>query len=574
VINPEDIACGRGDRLTGLSLAGRSPVLAKQGMAATAQPLASQVAVDILKRGGSAVDAAIAANATLGLMEPMANGIGGDLFALVWDPKKKQLKGLNASGRSPAGRSYDELISRLDGSDHIPALGSLSVTVPGAVDGWFEMHNKFGKLPMSELLAPAIQYCREGFPVSQYIAEAWAGNMAAFEHNKTQLEEFENARQTYLLDGRAPAVGEVFHNPDLADTLEEIGSGGRDAFYGGRIAQTIDQYMRRIGGDLRASDLAANCACWVEPITTSYRGYEVCQLPPNTQGLAVLQMLNVIEGFDIASMGAGSADALHVQIEAKRLAFEDRARYYSDPQHADVPFSTLASKAYADQRRKLIDMNSAMVNVVAGDPILEHNDTTYLTVADSAGMMVSLIQSNYRGMGSGLVPDGLGFMFQDRGELFSLDPEHPNVYAPGKLPFHTIIPGFILKDGEAWLSFGVMGGSMQPQGQASVAINLIDFGMNVQEAGDAARYRHEGSSEPTGEVAQIAGMGQVLLESGISDQVFAELRRRGHQVSRGTDPVTGRREHFGSYQAILKDSTSGVYHGASEMRVDGAAIGF
>lgn len=565
---------GRGDRLAGLEHATRSPVLATNGVAATAQPLASQVAVDVLKRGGSAVDAAIAANATLGLMEPVANGIGGDLFALVWDPESKKLYGLNGSGRSPMGRSYEQLLEQLDGRTSIPFNGSLPVTVPGTIDGWFELHRKFGRLKMSEVLAPAVDYARSGFPVTQVIAGGWARNMAGFARDKGDLEEFDNARSTYLINGKAPAEGEIFRNPDLANTLEKIGQQGRDTFYRGELAEVIDSYMKRIGGDLRKEDLAAHRSEWVEPMCTNYRGYDMCQLPPNTQGLAVLQMLNILEGFDLAAMGPGSADALHVQIEAKRLAFEDRARYYSDPDHATIPFEKLASKEYAAQRRKLIKMERAMTEVVSGDPILEHNDTTYLTVADGSGMMVSLIQSNYAGMGSGLVPDGLGFMLQDRGNLFSLDPEHPNVYAPGKLPFHTIIPGFIMKGGEPWFSFGVMGGAMQPQGHVLVASNLIDFGMNVQEAGDAARYRHEGSSQPTDEAGQVGGLGLVRLESGISPEVFDELRGRGHNIEPGTNPKTGRKVHFGSYQGIMRDLETGVYSAGSESRIDGAAIGY
>ncbi len=565
---------GRGDRLSGMEHASRSPVLAVNGVAATAQPLATQVAVDVLKKGGSAVDAAIAANAALGLMEPVANGIGGDIFALVWDPKTKKLYGLNGSGRSPAGRSYDQLLQKLDGRKHIPTLGSLPVTVPGTVDGWFELHEKFGRLNMTEVLAPAVEYARTGFPVSQGIAAGWARNMAYFARDKGDLEEFDNAKATYLVDGKTPVEGEIFRNPDLANTLEKIGRGGRDVFYKGEIAHVVDRYMKRIGGDLRKEDLAAHRSQWVEPMCTNYRGYDMCQLPPNTQGLAVLQMLNILEGYDLAAMGPGSADALHVQIEAKRLAFEDRARYYSDPDHASIPFSALNSKAYAAERRKLIDMSRVMPEAVAGDPVLEHNDTTYLTVADGDGMMVSLIQSNYAGMGAGLVADGLGFMFQDRGELFSLDKDHPNVYAPGKLPFHTIIPGFILKGGTPWFSFGVMGGAMQPQGHVLVATNLIDFGMNVQEAGDAARYRHEGSSQPTDDAGQVGGLGKVRVESGISQEVFDELKRRGHNVEWGTNPKTGRKVHFGSYQGIMRDPATGVYSAGSESRIDGAAIGY
>ncbi len=556
---------GGGDRLVGLPFATRAPVLGRNGAAATAQPLATRIAIDTLRAGGSAVDAAIAANAALGLMEPVGNGIGGDLFALVWDPASGELHGLNASGRSPRGRSLEDLRAKLAGRDAIPPFGSLPVTVPGTVDGWFELHERFGRLPMAELLAPAVRYAREGYPVTQLIAHYWERNFERFEEHAADIEELDNARATFLVNGRAPRAGELFTNPDLARLLERLGREGRDVFYRGDIATTIDSYMRRIGGDLRFDDLAAHTSEWVDPVSVDYRGYRVHQLPPNGQGLAVLQMLALLRPFDLASMGPGSADALHLMIEAKRLAFEDRARYYADPELSRVPVAGLISDAYADRRRRLIRMDRAMPVVAAGAPALEDGDTTYLSVADRDGMMVSLIQSNYRGMGSGLVPDGLGFMLQDRGELFALDEGHNNVYAPGKRPFHTIIPGFVTRDGQPWLSFGVMGGSMQPQGQVQVLVNLIDFGMNLQEAGDAARFRHGGSSQPTGAAAD--GVGTVYLESGIAAAVREELGRRGHRV-RGPDGS------FGGYQAVLRDPETGVYAGASEMRKDGAALAY
>jgi gamma-glutamyltranspeptidase/glutathione hydrolase len=557
---------GAGDRNVGRGFATRAPVIAQHGMAATAQPLASQIGIDILKAGGSAVDAAIAINAALGLMEPTANGIGGDLFAIVWDPKTRKLYGYNGSGRSPMGRSYADLVRKLNGATHIPKWGSLPVSVPGTVDGWGALHGQFGKLPLADVLAPAIRYAREGFPVSQLIAYYWQRNMAAFEAApKGMIEEIANARRTYLIGGKAPREGQIFRNPDLARTYEAIAKGGRDAFYKGQIARTMDAYFKRIGGDLRYEDFAQHRGEWVEPSSVNYRGYDVYELPPNTQGTAALMMLNILEGYDLRKMGAGSADALHVMIEAKRLVYEDLARFYGDPAFAQIPLRELLSDRYADVRRKLIDMRRANPDVAPGEPRLAQGDTTYFTVADKDGMMVSLIQSNYRGMGSGLVADGLGFMFQDRAELFSLDPNSPNVYAAGKRPFHTIIPAFVMKDGEPWLSFGLMGGDMQPQGHVQVLVNMIDFGMNVQEAGDFMRFRHGGSTEVTGEPRQ--GVGEVEMESGIAPAVRRELERRGHKLVPGTGG-------FGGYQAILWDRANRTYWGATEMRKDGVAIGY
>ncbi len=560
---------GGGDRVIGAAFGTRAPVLATHGMAATAQPLASQIAIDILKAGGSAVDAAIAANAALGLMEPTGCGIGGDLFAIVWDPRTGKLYGLNASGRSPLGRDLAALTANPKVKDgKIPSFGTLSVTVPGAVDGWFELHAKFGKLPMKDLLAPAIRYAREGFPVTELIAYYWDRNMTRlgenFDKGDGPIEEFANARATYLVDGRAPRQGEIFKNPDLARTYERIAEGGRDAYYKGEIAKAIDAYMKRIGGDLRLEDFAAHTSQWVEPASVNYRGVDVYGLPPNSQGLATLQILGILEGFDMRGFGAGSADSLTAMVEAKRLAFEDAARYYADPAFAKIPQDWLLSKDYAAERRALIDLNHAMTNVEPGDAPLS-SDTTYFTVADKDGMMISIIQSNYRGMGSGLVPDGLGFMLQDRGELFNLDPSHPNAYAPGKRPFQTIIPGFAMKDGQPWLSFGVMGGDMQPQGQAQIIVNMVDYGMNVQEAGDAARWHHDGGSQPTGETPDP--IGKLELESGIAPEVRAEMERRGYVLQPGSGG-------FGGYQAIMRDPVTGVYWGASESRKDGAAIGY
>ena len=566
---------GRGDRYSGVSWATRSPVLAQHGMAATEQPLASQIAIDILKKGGSAVDAAIAANAAIGLMQPVLNGIGGDLFAIVYDPRTKELYGYNGSGRSARGRDLAKMIAEVKAVDermgrpykaHIPPLGSLPVTVPGTVDAWFALHQRFGKLPMATDLAPAIDYARNGFPVTELIAKYWKGNMAAFDRYAGMIEERDNAKRTYLIDGHAPSEGEIFRNPDLANTLTRIAEGGRDEFYKGSIARTIDAYFRRIGGDLRYADFAAHHGEWVTPLSVNYRGYDVYELPPNSQGGAVLEMLQLLKGFDLRAMGAGSADALTAMLEAKRLAYEDLAKWYADPAFAKVPMKELLSNAYADKRRKLIDLSHANPNVQPGDPNLSEGETIYLCAADKDGMMVSLIQSNYRGMGSGLVADHLGFMFQDRGELYSLQPGAANVYAPGKRPFQTIIPAFVMKDGLPFMAFGVMGGDMQPQAHVQILTDIIDFGMNVQVAGDAARWYHYGGSEVTGE--RPGGVGTVDMESGFDSAVRDELTRRGYKIeSTDTGP-------YGGYQAIMYDAKNHVYWGASEMRKDGEAIGY
>jgi len=549
-----------GPRPSGSLVATRSEVIATQGMAATSHPLVSQVALDVLKRGGTAVDAAIAANATMGLMEPTGNGVGGDLFAIVWDAKTQKLYGLNGSGRSPKSLSLKTLRAELKklNSRTIPPFGPLPVSVPGAVDGWFELHGKFGKLPMKELLQPAISYARNGFPVTEVIAEGW-------QINAKRLAKFPGFAETYMPNGHAPKKGEVFRNPLLANTLSAIAEGGRDAFYKGDIAKRIEDYMRANGGYLTAADMAAHRSEWVEPVSTNYRGYDVWELPPNTQGVAALQMLNILEAYDLKSMGFGSADYLHLFIEAKKLAFEDRARFYADPDFAKIPLKGLLSKDYAAKRRALIRTDRAALEYPTDPKALDQSDTIYMTVADSAGNMVSLIQSNYRGMGSGMTPTGCGFILHDRGELFSLVDGHANVYAPGKRPFQTIIPAFITKEGKPWLSFGLMGGGMQPQGHVQIVVNLIDFGMNLQEAGDAPRARHEGSSEPTDEVMKDGG--EVVLEVGFSPAAVKALETRGHKVTVANDG------NFGGYQAILRN-TEGVYFGASESRKDGAAQGY
>ena len=551
--------CHGYDRETGNPFASRSEVIAAHGMAATSQPLATQVALDVLKAGGSAVDAAIAANATLGLMEPTGCGIGGDLFALVWDAGNARLTGLNASGRSPKALTLEHF--EKEGLEQVPESGPLSVSVPGAVDGWFALHERYGRLPMSEILAPAIGYARNGFPVSELIAHYWDLNARYF----LEQAEYPGFRETYIPGGKVPKTGDIFRNPRLATTYEMIASGGRDAFYEGGIARRIDSYMTEHGGFIRYDDLAGHTSDWVEPVSTNYRGYEVYELPPNGQGIAALQMLNILEGFDLSAMGFGSAEYVHTFVEAKKLAYEDRARWYADMDFFRVPVERLISKEYADQRRALISSDRAAKTYPAGEMTLEEGDTIYLTVADRDGNMVSLIQSNYSGMGSGMTPGDLGFMLQNRGALFSLDPRHPNVFEPGKRPFHTIIPAFVMKDGQPWMSFGVMGGSMQPQGHVQILVNMIDFGMNTQEAGDAPRIRHTGSSQPTDEVMEDGGT--VYLESGYPESVREQLRKMGHRLATG-------KTSYGGYQAIRRDAAQRVYYGASESRKDGQAAGY
>ncbi|MFQ5641356.1 MAG: gamma-glutamyltransferase [bacterium] len=544
------------DRITGRAFATRSEVIARNGIAATSQPLATQVALDILKQGGNAIDAAIAANAMLGLVEPTGNGMGGDLFAIVWDAKTQQLYGLNASGRSPKSLTLDYF--KKQGLTKIPSHGPLPVSVPGCVDGWFELNKKLGSLPMKTLLAPAIKYAREGFPLSELIAGYWNRSVPV-------LQQFEGFKETFMPNGRAPQKGEIFKNPKLANTLEKIAQGGRDVFYKGELAKIMDKFMKRVGGFLSYEDLATHKSEWVEPVSTNYRGYDVWELPPNGQGIAALQILNILEGYDIKSWGFGSVEYIHHFIEAKKLAFEDRAKFYADPDFNDIPVKQLISKAYADERRKLVDSQRASKRYDAGNPALQAGDTIYLTTADKDGNMVSLIQSNYRGMGTGLSPDGLGFIFQDRGELFTLEEGHFNTYAPGKRPFHTIIPAFITKDGKPFMSFGVMGGATQPQGHAQIVINIIDFGMNVQEAGDAPRILHQGSSQPTGE--KMTDGGRVFLETGVDYEVIRKLVLMGHRISYNVGS-------YGGYQGIMIDWQNKVYYGASESRKDGQAAGY
>ena len=555
VLLPED--AGSYDRIAGRMDASRSAVMARGGMVCCAQPLAAQIGIDILKKGGSAVDAAIAVNAALGLMEPVSCGVGGDLFAVVWDAKERRLYGLNASGRAPYALTIDE-VKKQGVEDYIPYTGFLPQTVPGCVDGWFELHERFGRLKMKEILEPAIRAAEGGFPVTGVIAHYW-------DLGGRRLAGEPNFAATYLPGGRAPREGEIFRNPDLARTYGLIAKKGRDAFYRGEIARTIDAFCVEHGGYLRMRDFEEHSSTWVEPVSTDYRGYDVWELPPNGQGIAALEMLNILEGYDIASMGFGSADYIHHLVEAKKLAFDDRARFYADPEYADIPVAGLISKEYAARRRALIDPRRAMREVPPGDPRLESGETTYLVVADSDRNFVSLIQSNYAGFGSGPVPDGLGFCLQDRGALFNLDPSHPNSLEPHKRPFHTTIPAMVTRDGEPVFAFGVMGGSMQPQGHVQVLCNIIDFGMGIQEAGDAPRIRHDGSSQPTGEVMRDGGI--VCYESGILPEVIRDLLARGHRVAKDTGG-------YGGYQGIWWDRENDVLIGGSESRKDGCAIGY
>jgi gamma-glutamyltranspeptidase/glutathione hydrolase len=546
------------DRVTGYAFATRSEVMAPHGMVATSQPLATQIGLDVLKRGGTAVDAAIAANAALGLMEPTGSGVGGDLFAIVWDQQSQKLHGYNGSGRSPQTLTLQWFKDH--GYQDIPPLGPLPVSVPGCVDAWFALHDKFGKLPMKDLLAPTIAYARNGFPLTELIAYYWGLSVP-------RLSPYPGFKEQFTRAGRAPHKGEMWTNPNLARTLERLAKGGREAFYRGEIAATIAAYIKAQGGFLSAEDLAAHHGEWVAPVAVDYRGYQVWELPPNGQGITALEMLNLLEGFDLKAFGFGSVDYLHVLTEAKKLAFADRARYFADPAFSRLPISGLLSKAYALERRQLIRMDRAAAAVDAGHPPLDAGDTVYLTTADQYGNMVSLIQSNYRGMGSGMAPPGLGFILQDRGEMFVLQDGHPNAFAPGKRPFHTIIPAFITKDGKPWVSFGVMGGAMQPQGHVQIVINLIDFGMNLQEAGDAPRLQHEGSTDPTGQVTAMADGGEVNLETGFAYETVRGLMQRGHKVTYANGP-------YGGYQAIRWDAEQKVYVGASEGRKDGQAAGY
>jgi gamma-glutamyltranspeptidase/glutathione hydrolase len=558
-----------GDRPSGASFATRSPALGCSGAAGTAHPLATQTAIAMLKRGGSAVDAAIAANAVLGFVEPTSSGLGGDCFAFVWDPKAGKLAAMASSGRSPKKLSLETVRSRAK-NGAIPALGAVSISTPGCLDGWWTLHQRYGRLKWAELFEPAIHACESGDPAPQIIGYYIKRNMAAFLRAGSGVEETANAVKTYMPGGVAPNEYDVRRNPDLARTYRMIAEGGRDAFYDGPIAQTIDAYFKRIGGWLSAEDLREHHAEWDEPLVTKYRGVDVYAMPANTQGLATLQMLNILENFDLRAYGFQSTQSVHVQAEAKRLAFEDRARYYADPKFAKIPIEWLNSKEYAKQRTGLIRTDRVMDHVYPGQAP-GHGDTTYFTTADADGMMVSMIQSNFRGMGSGLVADGLGFMFQDRGQLFSLQDGHPNIYAPGKRPFQTIIPGFAAKDGVPWMSFGVMGGDMQPQGQAQIVVNRVDYGLDVQAAADSPRWYHEGSSQSMGEDrAGLGPLGILHLESGVPTATHKALADLGWALG------TSQSGFFGRYEGIERrmQGNDRVYGAGSEMRADAVALAY
>ncbi len=548
---PQDTGAARG-------AATRSVVYGPHGMVCAAQPLAVQAGLEMLKQGGSAVDAAIATNACLGLMEPTANGLGGDLFAIVWDPEAKKLAGLNACGRSPLGLRVEQIPPEKDGT--IPLYSPYSWSVPGCADGWIELHAKYGKLPLATVLAPAIRYAEEGFPLSPVIASDWGRSVTRFKDKPGFADVFMPA-------GRAPLEGEIFRNPALAKTLRAIAAGGRAAYYEGPIAEAIVAYSQKHRGFFTREDFAKHRSEWIAPVSTNYRGYDVWELPPPGQGIAALQLLNLLEGYDLKAMGRESADFWHTFVEAKKVAYADRARYYADPDFAAIPVAELLAKDYAASRRSGIDAAHAAQVDAPGDPVaLSRRETTYLCAADSSGMMVSLIQSNYTGFGSGYVIPSLGFGLQNRGNLFDLAPGKPNSYAPGKRPFHTIIPAFVTKDGKPWMAFGLMGGDMQPQGHAQVIVNLVDFGMNLQEAGDAIRFHHTGSSEPTGTVMKDGGI--LHIEDGLPPAVLDELRHRGHKLE--PQSVGG----YGGYQAIARDPVTGVYAGATEKRKDGCALGY
>jgi gamma-glutamyltranspeptidase/glutathione hydrolase len=557
-----------GDRPAGASFASRSPALGCSGAAGTAHPLATQAAIAMLKKGGSAVDAAVAANALLGLVEPTSSGLGGDCYALLWDPKAGEVMGLAGSGRSPKSLTLETVRARAK-NGVIPPLGAIAVSTPGALDAWWTLHQRYGKLKWAELFEPAIHYCENGAPVPQIIGYYIKRNMAIFLRPGSGVEETANAVHTYQVMGKPVEEYDVFRNPDLAKTYRMIAEGGRDAFYDGPIAKTIDAYFKRIGGWLSAEDLRGQHAEWVKPLVTNYRGVDVYAMGANTQGLATLQMLNMISQFDMRGMGFQSPEALHVQIEAKRLAYEDRARYYADPHFAKIPVEWLNSMEYAKERAKLIRMDKILEPVYPGQAP-SHGDTTYFSMADQDGMMVSMIQSNFRGMGSGLVADGLGFMFQDRGELFSLKDGHPNIYAPGKRPFQTIIPGFAVKDGAPWLAFGVMGGDMQPQGQTQIVLNRVDYGLDVQAAGDSPRWHHEGSSQSMGEdPAGLGPRGILRLEAGVPEETRKALIAMGWPMGKSDGG-------FGRYECVELRKPHGerVYAAASEMRADGVALAY
>ncbi|MBI4557107.1 MAG: gamma-glutamyltransferase family protein [Candidatus Hydrogenedentes bacterium] len=530
----------------------RSTVACRHGIVCASQPLATLAGIDMLRSGGTAIDAAICANAVLSVVEPMNCGPGGDLFAILWSEKDKKLYGLNASGRAP----YDWNLKRARklGLKSIPSNSPLAWNVPGCVSGWALLHERFGGKKFADVLAPAITYAREGFPVSPIIASDWPFDPA----------KYPTLAKTFMPQGHAPRFGEIFTNPDMAHSLELIAQSGGGAFYKGEIAQKLARYSRKNGGYLAERDLQEHSATLVEPVSTSYRGYDVWEIPPNGQGISVLQILNMLEQFNIGALEPNSAEHLHLFIEAKKLAYEDRAVFYADMDFADVPLSWLVSKDYGKQRAKLINPGRASDKVMPGDAS-GGKDTIYLTAADDAGNMISLIQSNYAGWGSRLVPDGLGFSIQNRGESFSLDPKHRNRLEPHKRPFHTIIPAFVTKDGNPIFSFGVMGGDFQPQGHSQVLMNLIDFGMSPQQAGEQPRVEHSGSSSPRG--SKMPAGGAIRFELGFPEAVMHKLAEMGHTVRPGFDV-------FGGYQGIWREENPRRYFGGSDPRKDGCAIGF
>jgi len=530
----------------------RSTVVCQHGIVCTSQPLATIAAVDILKAGGNAIDAAVCANAMLSLVEPMMCGPGGDLFAIVWSEKDQKLFGLNASGRSPYDWNLDD--ARALGLDEIPPYSPLAWSVPGCVSGWAALLKKFGKFNLAKVLEPAITYSREGFPVSPVIARSWS----------IDAQKYRTLARAFAPDAKPLRFGDIFKNPDLARFFEIIARGGAETFYQGEIAESIVRFSKAHGGRFSMRDFRDHTITWIDPVSTSYRGYDVWELPPNGQGIAVLQILNMLDHFDIASLKPNSAQHLHLFLEAKKLAFEDRAVYYADMEFADVPLRQLISRDYGKQRAKLIDPKRAAQKVAPGR-LRGSSDTTYLTAADNDGNMISLIQSISHEWGSRYVPDGLGFCIQNRGQLFSLNPKDLNKLEPHKRPFHTIIPAFVTRDGKPVFSFGVMGGPFQPQGHSQVLMNIIDFGMSPQQAGEKPRVQHYESSEPTG--SRMVGGGSLGFERGIPDRVKLKLAEMGHSIR----PDVG---VFGGYQGIWREEDPRRYFGASDPRKDGCAIGY
>jgi len=544
----------------GMVSTAKTPAVAKTGMVAACHPAAVEAGLKILQAGGNAVDAAIAVNAMLCVVEPMSCGIGGDLFAIVWDAKTQKLYGLNASGRSPYAASikaYRDL-----GHQKVPEMGALAVSVPGCVDGWDQLRQRFGTMSFAQTIGPAVEAAEKGHVVPPVIGRAWRSA-------ERSMKRDPDAAATFLLpNGRAPGTGGTMTNNRLASTFKKIIAGGRDAYYKGPVAEKIVAALKAKGGLFETRDFAEHTSSWVDPISTDYRGVQVWQLPPNGQGLAVLEILNILAGFDVKKMGFGSAEFAHLFIEAKKLAYADRAAYYADMEfEKNLPVAELAARAYGDRQRKRIDPNKAALEVEPGDPRLSTSETTYFTVVDKDRNAVSMIQSNYMGFGSGVIAGDLGFMFQNRGALFSLDEKHPNRLEPHKRPFHTIIPGMATKNGKPWFSFGVMGGDMQPQGHVQVLVNLIDFGMDPQAAGAAPRIRHDGSSSPTGEIMKDGG--KVFVEPDVPQAVVDSLIRKGHDVARRPPSAS-----FGGFQGIMIDEKTGNLIGGSETRKDGFAKGY